>query len=69
MSEQQVSSGRPVGRAGRVRAWLKGPWGQMVVYLAIFFVLGAALAAFFIRARGPARGSYAPWDAPVDGAR
>jgi hypothetical protein len=53
----------------RFREWLKGPWGQMVVYLLIFLVLGALLAAFFNRSRGPQRGTYAPWDAPVEGAR
>ena len=69
MPEQRVSSDRPVTRVGRLRAWFKGPWGQMVVYLAIFLVLGAVLAALFSRSRAPARGTYAPWDAPVEGAR
>jgi len=42
---------------------MRGPWGQMVVYLLIFIVLGFAVMAFFSWVRGPQRSSYTPWDA------
>jgi hypothetical protein len=42
--------------------WFKGPWGQMVVYLLIFLVLGFVVSAFFHWVRGPERSQYTPWD-------
>jgi hypothetical protein len=37
----------------------------MVLYLAIFLVLGFAVAALFKWVRGPERSPYVPWDAPA----
>jgi hypothetical protein len=47
------------------RAVLRNPWGQMLVYVLAFFVLGFGVAAFFGWMRGPARVKYVPWDAPA----
>jgi hypothetical protein len=47
------------------RAWSQSPWGQLVIYLTAFFVLGFGVAAFFGWVRGPARVKYVPWDAPA----
>jgi hypothetical protein len=46
----------------RWREWLKDPWGQLVIYLLIFGVLGLALTAFFHWVRGPKRSPYTPFN-------
>jgi len=43
--------------------WFGGPWGQMVIYLLVFLVLGFGVTAFFKWVRGPERSPYTPWDA------
>ena len=44
------------------RLW-RDPWGQMVIYLLIFIVLGYGIVALFTWVRGPERPRYVPWDA------
>ena len=46
-----------------VRIW-EDPWGQMVIYLIIFAILGYGVMAVFTWVRGPERPKYVPWDAP-----
>jgi hypothetical protein len=53
---------RSAGRFARAVGWLFTPWGQLAAYLAVFAVLGFALAAFFGWVRGPVRPPYVPFN-------
>lgn len=51
-------------------AWVKGPWGQLILYLLAFLILGIGVGAFFKWVRGPVRPNYTPFheDQPVPAA-
>jgi hypothetical protein len=59
MGSERKSSG---GGGWIARVW-RDPWGQMVIYLLIFIVLGYGVMALFTWVRGPQRPRYVPWDA------
>ena len=64
MGEASPRDRRVLGVRGRFARWWADPWGQMVIYLLIFAVLGFGVTAFFKWARGPERSRYVPWDSP-----
>jgi len=51
-----------------MRLW-RDPWGQMVIYLLIFIVLGYGIMALFTWVRDPERPRYVPWDADPSATR
>jgi len=46
----------------RWHRWLSDPWGQMVLYLLVFVILGLGVSAFFRWVRGPERSHYTPFN-------
>ena len=48
--------------APRWHRWIGNPWGQLIIYLLVFLVLGLGLSTFFRWVRGPERPRYTPFN-------